>query len=165
MRRGEIARAAGCTVSTLRHYEAVGLLPEPVRTSGGQRVYGEEHREILAFVLQGRAAGLTLEDIRDLLALARQKEGPCAEARLCLLRRQEALRNEIARLQEAERRLASMLGACAEAPADSGCVHLLPLMHPESRAGEAPARVAASRPAGVGVPAGPARPVGRVAQR
>ena len=175
MRRGEIARAAGCTVGMLRHYEAVGLLPEPARTSGGQRLYGEEHRQILAFVLEARAAGLTLDDIRDLLALAAEGGHRCATVDQRLRRRQEALRAEIARLQDAERRLAALLSTCAEIPPEAHCPHLLTLLRPAPSPDAPPRvalppdalppRVAAGRPAGVGVPAGPARPVGRVAQR
>lgn len=39
MLSSELARMAGVTVRTLRHYHQIGLLPEPPRSSGGYRRY------------------------------------------------------------------------------------------------------------------------------
>ncbi len=39
-RIGAPARSIGCPVETIRYYEKVGLLPPPLRTTGGHRVYG-----------------------------------------------------------------------------------------------------------------------------
>ena len=38
---GTLARRSGCTAETIRYYERAGLLPEPARTPGGHRIYGE----------------------------------------------------------------------------------------------------------------------------
>jgi len=38
---GEVAKRAGCTVKTVRFYEARGLLPPPARSAAGYRLYGE----------------------------------------------------------------------------------------------------------------------------
>ncbi|MGE0255655.1 MAG: MerR family transcriptional regulator [Alphaproteobacteria bacterium] len=167
MRRGDIARATGCTVGMLRHYEAVGLLPEPARTAGGQRIYGDEHRQRLAFVLEARAAGLTVEDIADLLVQAASGTGDCRAVRDRLRHRHDALRAEISRLQAAERRLTALLDRCdGKVHAGDDCPHLAPLLGAGRPQAEPPApRVAAARQAGVGVPASPSRAAGRVAQR
>ena len=42
MRIGEVARRAGVNLETLRYYERRGLLPEPERSPGGHRDYGED---------------------------------------------------------------------------------------------------------------------------
>lgn len=39
MRSSDLARLAGVTVRTLRHYHQIGVLPEPTRSSNGYRVY------------------------------------------------------------------------------------------------------------------------------
>ena len=39
---GRLARATGCKVQTIRYYEQIGLLPEPVRSEGNQRLYGQD---------------------------------------------------------------------------------------------------------------------------
>ena len=39
-RIGELARHAGVTVRTLRHYDELGLLTPSERSGGGHRLYG-----------------------------------------------------------------------------------------------------------------------------
>jgi DNA-binding transcriptional MerR regulator len=38
---GDLARRAGCTVKTVRFYEASGLLPRAARSPSGYRLYTE----------------------------------------------------------------------------------------------------------------------------
>lgn len=64
---GEVAARAGLRTSAIRWYESVGVLPEPERVSG-QRRYGPEVLERLAVIGTAQRAGLTLDEIRDLLA-------------------------------------------------------------------------------------------------
>jgi MerR family redox-sensitive transcriptional activator SoxR len=66
MRIGEVARHAGVRVSLIRYYEEVGLLPEPERVSG-QRRYDATVLRRLAVIDVAQRAGLSLEEIRDLL--------------------------------------------------------------------------------------------------
>jgi MerR family redox-sensitive transcriptional activator SoxR len=63
---GEVAERAGLRASAIRWYERVGVLPEPERVSGRRR-YGPEVLERLAVVDTAQRAGLTLEEIRELL--------------------------------------------------------------------------------------------------
>jgi MerR family redox-sensitive transcriptional activator SoxR len=66
MRIGEAARRAGVRVSLIRYYEEIGLLPEPERVSG-QRRYDETVLRRLAVIDVAQRAGLTLEEIRELV--------------------------------------------------------------------------------------------------
>jgi MerR family redox-sensitive transcriptional activator SoxR len=66
LRIGQVAQRAGVRVSLLRYYEDVGLLPEPARVSG-QRRYDETVLRRLAVIDVAQRAGLSLEEIRDLL--------------------------------------------------------------------------------------------------
>jgi MerR family redox-sensitive transcriptional activator SoxR len=66
MRIGEVARRAGVRVSLLRYYEEIGLLPEAPRVSG-QRRYGESVLRRLAVIDVAQRAGLTLDEIRELV--------------------------------------------------------------------------------------------------
>ena len=47
MKIGELARATGTQVETIRFYEREGLLPEPSRTEGNYRIYEDDHAERL----------------------------------------------------------------------------------------------------------------------
>jgi MerR family transcriptional regulator, redox-sensitive transcriptional activator SoxR len=64
---GAIAARAGRRPSSIRYYEQIGLLPQPDRVSG-RRVYGPDTVRILAVIETGQRAGLTLDEIRDLLS-------------------------------------------------------------------------------------------------
>ncbi|HEV3000023.1 MAG TPA: MerR family transcriptional regulator [Solirubrobacteraceae bacterium] len=68
MRIGEVARAAGVRVSLLRYYEDVGLLPPAPRVSG-QRRYDASTLRRLAVIDVAQRAGLSLDEIRDLLEI------------------------------------------------------------------------------------------------
>jgi MerR family redox-sensitive transcriptional activator SoxR len=63
---GEVARRTGRRASSIRYYESIGLLSEPVRVSG-QRRYPPETLRTLAVVDTAQRAGLSLEEIKTLL--------------------------------------------------------------------------------------------------
>jgi MerR family redox-sensitive transcriptional activator SoxR len=66
MRIGEVARRAGVNVSLVRYYDRIGLLP-PVERVSGQRRYDESALRRLAVIDVAQRAGLSLDEIRDLL--------------------------------------------------------------------------------------------------
>ncbi len=109
---GQLARAAGTSVQTVRWYEQQGLLPRPERTPGGQRRYDEEALKRLVFIRHARALGLTLDDIRALLALADNPAAPCEEADAIIRRELERVRGKIAQLRALEREYVRMLEEC-----------------------------------------------------
>lgn len=55
-------------VSALRYYERAGLLPYPARTKAGYREYGDDAVRRLAFIRRAKGIGLSLKEIRALLA-------------------------------------------------------------------------------------------------
>ena len=67
-RIGELAAAAGVTVDTLRFYEREKLLPSVSRTAGGFRLYAPEVAQRVRFIKQAQQAGLSLGEIRQLIA-------------------------------------------------------------------------------------------------
>lgn len=110
MRIGELAAASGVSAKTLRFYEAEGLLPPPGRTPGGYRDYPAEAADRVMFVRQAQAAGLTLRQIGEILAVRDGGQPPCrhvsdlveqrlgeVEQRLSELR---ATRTQLRRLKE-----------------------------------------------------------------
>ena len=40
---GQLAVQTGAKVQTIRYYEQIGLMPEPLRSAGNQRRYGQRH--------------------------------------------------------------------------------------------------------------------------
>ena len=64
---GELARRTGRRTSSIRYYEEIGVLPEPVRVSGRRRYDGDAVR-VLSVVEAAQRAGLTLDEVKALLA-------------------------------------------------------------------------------------------------
>lgn len=109
---GELARQTGTKVETIRWYERDGIMPAPVRTAGGHRLYTQAHRDRLAFIRHARELGFPLEDVRELLRLADDPERPCGEADAIARSHLAAVRSRIARLQALEAELSRMVAAC-----------------------------------------------------
>lgn len=64
---GDAAAFAGTTPRAIRHYHALGLLPEPERGGDGRRRYGYQDMIRLLWIRRMAGAGIALEDIRDAL--------------------------------------------------------------------------------------------------
>ncbi len=75
MRIGDLANHAGLTVKTLRFYEQAGVLPAAARLPSGYRDYDDSALPRLRFVKAARTAGLTLSEIRQVIAV-RDNDGP-----------------------------------------------------------------------------------------
>lgn len=100
MRIGEIAALVGVSTRTVRHYHHLGLLPEPARTSGGYREYRLRDVVLLARVRRLAELGLSLEEIRDVIAddAGRDLREVLLELDADLARQQEAIAARRARL-------------------------------------------------------------------
>ena len=72
---GELAKRTRTKVETIRYYERIGLLPEPVRTMGNYRSYDGLQLGRLSFVRRARDLGFSLDQVRELLDLADQRDG------------------------------------------------------------------------------------------
>jgi len=72
VRIGELAIRAGVNVEMLRYYERRGLLPEPVRSPGGHRDYGEEAVRFVRAVKEVQTLGFSLSEIEEYMALTRR---------------------------------------------------------------------------------------------
>lgn len=75
---GELARLTGRRASSIRYYEEIGLLPEPIRRSG-QRRYDEGAVRKLAVIATAQRAGLALDEIRVLLEAAPGEDAAAVE--------------------------------------------------------------------------------------
>jgi MerR family redox-sensitive transcriptional activator SoxR len=123
LRIGEVARAAGVRKSHIRYYERIGLLPAAPRV-GGQRRYGAEVLRRLALIDVAQRAGLSLDEIRELLEIGSDPLSPrlraLAERRLPEVERLIARAGQVrAWLQAATRCECVTVDECAlfDAPA------------------------------------------------
>lgn len=110
---GALARQTGVKVPTIRYYEQMGLIDPPARSDGNQRRYGKADRERLSFIRHARDLGLSIEAIRELIALGSHPERPCHDADRIAAEHLAAIRSRIARLQRLERELARITASCS----------------------------------------------------
>ena len=105
-----LAQTAGVGVETVRYYQRRGLLAVP-GSAGGVRRYGEQDVRRLRFIRMAQAAGFTLEEIGELVALDRTEDR--ARVRALAASRLDALDARIAELEEARAALRRLAAACA----------------------------------------------------
>jgi len=100
MRIGELAALVGVSTRTVRHYHHLGLLPEPARRVNGYREYRLRDAVLLARIRRLAELGLSLDEIRDVLADDQRRElrEVLAELDADLARQQEAIAARRARL-------------------------------------------------------------------
>ncbi len=112
MKIGELSRATGTHIETIRYYERIGLLPAPHRTAANYRSYGEPHRARLTFVRHSRDLGFTIEEIRSLLDLSDDPGRDCSEADRIASRHLEQVEDKIAQLTRLRDELTRIVGRC-----------------------------------------------------
>ena len=111
---GRLAAANGVGVETIRFYQRRGLLGTPVR-DGGVRRYGPDDVRRLRFIKQAQAAGFTLEQIRELMALDAGEDR--SRARLLAETRVRALDEKIRELKRARDALKRLAHECGDGAA------------------------------------------------
>lgn len=109
---GILGKRTGTKVQTIRYYEQIGLMPEPDRTEGGQRRYGDVELDRLAFIRHSRELGFSLEAIRELLDLSDSPERSCARVDAVAQRQLKEVEARIARLEALRAELRRMINEC-----------------------------------------------------
>jgi len=117
---GEMARRSNNTLRTVRFYEEEGILQPVRRTEGGHRLFDRRELERLMLVTDLRSAGLSLDEIKQILVV--KQRGSCGsiaakEATAILSRRIEDLRDKLSvlsRLQEDLSQTTNVMTACLD---------------------------------------------------
>jgi DNA-binding transcriptional MerR regulator len=79
IRSGELARLAGVSPDTIRYYERKGLLPKPVRTRAGYRLYDPQALMRVRVIRSALAVGFTIQDLSKIFAIRGSGGIPCEE--------------------------------------------------------------------------------------
>ena len=107
---GGLAKAADVNVETIRFYQRKGLMPEPLRPSGGIRRYAEADRSRLHFIKSAQRLGFSLDEIAELLQL--DDGTSCVQARTKAQAKLEDVRARLVDLSRIERALEELIGLC-----------------------------------------------------
>ena len=118
LRIGQVARAGGITVQTVRYYEREGLLETPSRSDSGYRLYQPSSIERLHFIARARRLGFSLAETRELLALEMNPSATCGEVEARAKLKLADLDERIEQLQSMRGALGQLLAQCrGEQPA------------------------------------------------
>lgn len=109
---GELARATGTAVETVRYYEKIGILPKPARTAGNYRSYGRAEVARLSFIRRARDLGFGLDQVRTLLSLADDHSRPCGEVDDLAQKHLSEVDRKIADLVALRQELSSLVSQC-----------------------------------------------------
>lgn len=107
---GQLATAAGVNVETIRYYQRLKLLDEPVKPAGSHRRYPGEQVKRLRFIKRAQALGFTLAEVGALLTL--NHANACTETRDLALRKRELIEEKIADLQQMHLALSQLVQEC-----------------------------------------------------
>jgi DNA-binding transcriptional MerR regulator len=137
MKIGELAKLTQTTTKTIRFYESYGLLPAPARSASGYRDYDPEMVDRMRFIHRGQAAGLTLQSVRQILAIHDSGEVPCGHVRQVLQARLDQVRSQIAELAALESHLEFLLDHPAQgAPTEHDNSAVCPILERDPGAPE-----------------------------
>ncbi|MEO8058119.1 MAG: Cd(II)/Pb(II)-responsive transcriptional regulator [Burkholderiales bacterium] len=121
MKIGELAKATGCEVETIRYYEREGLLAAPPRSEAGYRQYAQREVEQLNFVRHCRSLDMPLADIKRLAAFANDAVASCDEVDTLVDDHIERVRAKLVSLNALEAQLLRLRAQCASAKPGDAC--------------------------------------------
>jgi len=123
MQIGKLATSCDCPVETIRYYEKIGLLPQPVRLANGYRSYDDVHQKWLQFILRSRALGFSQDQVRRLTDVAHQQRPACVEIHDLLQQHVEDVQERVRDLQRMEQALIRLKDKC-----QAGTLHDCPVI-------------------------------------
>jgi len=109
---GRVAALTGSNPQTIRYYESVGLLPQPARSQGNHRLYGEEHVQRLRFILRSRQLGFAVETVRQLLSLRDRPDQSCEVVTAIAHENISQIEGKIRQLYSLQQTLQEIVASC-----------------------------------------------------
>lgn len=112
MNIGTVAERSGVPPKSIRYYESIGLIQPAERRPNGYRSYSPHDMQTLAFIKRARGLGFSVEEVRDLLDLWRDRSRKSAAVKEMAAQHVEALDRKIAELQSMRKALAELVRRC-----------------------------------------------------
>ncbi|MCF6324013.1 MAG: MerR family DNA-binding protein [Gammaproteobacteria bacterium] len=106
---GRLAKAAEVNVETIRYYQRVGLVSEPVKPLAGFRIYPDETINRIQFIKRAQKLGFSLQDIAHLLELG---DGHCSDVRQQAEAKLSQIEGQIKGLQSMRKTLKKLITEC-----------------------------------------------------
>src|SRR5215469_11816931 len=78
---GKVAERTGLSIDTIRFYQKIGLVKQPVRSEGGFRLFTDAEMKDLIFIRKAQELGFSLTQIKQLSILNQEHDHACAQVR------------------------------------------------------------------------------------
>jgi DNA-binding transcriptional MerR regulator len=110
---GAASMQSGVKVPTIRYYEAIGLLPAPLRTRANRRHYDAADLRRLVFIRRARQLGFEIDAIRALLAIQDKPDQSCEAVDAIVRTRLGEVERRIENLKKLKTELQRMVADCS----------------------------------------------------
>ena len=110
LRSGELAREAGVSTDTLRHYERKGVLAAPQRSANGYRVYPASALERVRLVRRALCVGFTLDELASILRERDSGRAPCRQVRKMAAAKLASIEERLSEMLSVRDELKALLG-------------------------------------------------------
>lgn len=111
-----LARQAQVPVHVVRYYTRIGLLRPARDPANGYKLFTETHLKRLRFILQAKALGYTLREIKTILQQAERGKSPCPRVREIIEQRIADNRQLLEEMLSLQHRMERALRAWAKMP-------------------------------------------------
>ena len=118
---GQVAKATGLNIQTLRFYEDKGLIDEPPRRSSGYREYSRSDLVRLTFIRRAKELGFSLKEIREILLLRVDPEATCSDVKVRAEAKIAEVDEKIRSLKRIRNALAKISSSCRGKGPTSEC--------------------------------------------
>ncbi|MDW9377871.1 Cu(I)-responsive transcriptional regulator [Sinorhizobium meliloti] len=112
MNISQASNASGVSSKMIRYYEQIGLIKPALRTASSYRTYGDNDVHTLRFVRRARDLGFSVEQIKELLALWRDRSRASSDVKAVALEHVAELERKIAAIQEMAKTLKHLASHC-----------------------------------------------------
>ena len=100
----------GVSPDTIRHYERIGILRHPPRSSGGYRIYSADVIERVRLVQCALQLGFTLAELSEILRVRDKGGVPCRRVLYLAEEKLRSLERQIAELRQTQSYMKTLVG-------------------------------------------------------
>lgn len=115
---GFLAKAAEVNIETIRYYQRIGLITEPVKPSQGYRIYPDECLARIKFIKRAQQLGFSLREVAELLELG---DNNCHDVRVRAEQKKEQISKQINDLKKLQSTLSGLIDSCNHSTKSSHC--------------------------------------------
>jgi len=115
---GKLAKQAGVNVETIRYYQRIELINEPIKPESGFRKYDSNLVSTIKFIKRAQQLGFVLAEIKELLNLG---EGNCHDVKELAIAKRRKIIHQLKDLHAMKKELDGLIDACEKTEDTPNC--------------------------------------------